>query len=294
MCFGRIRAIILWLFRKKGTNSKIQKIGKMAKLTGALKIKGTLKSMGITFVEGRNGIFLRAMPKVVTEKSESFKEHTDKEGTVARLAGQVNRIFKQYARANTGQRMYTGLLKRLQKVQPRKRFFRLVSLVKLESHTVKNIRSINADISIDIQAEGYRLKAAVENAGHPTLGKNEHFYRLEMIVAYWTDEKTDPQSMEQHSKWIVPGDALKGYDFIFDLPENCLDWLMLFRCRLAERKDIKGYPPTDIVQIVDAGSFDEAAVAELKEYFGEKKNVKRGEVNNMEDEDDGVEGRERN
>ena len=48
---------------------------------------------------------------------------------------------------------------------------------------------------------------------------------------------------------------------------------MLNLC-LAERKTLKLFPPDNIMKVIDPGSFDEGAVAELKKYYAAKQETR--------------------
>ena len=264
----------------------------MGKLTGALKIKGKLKSADIVFVEGRNGIHTRSLPKLKTVKTESFQRNADSASTVSALAGQVNRIFKQYAPADTGRRMYTGLLRHMRRMNTVNRFTLLHGLIGLNGHSVKTMGSLEMYQRVEKKLEGRRLTASITYTKHARLEKDVKYYRLEFIVVQWNSGTDEPVGLEQHSKWIAPGDKIKAYDFVFDLSEHCSDWLLLLRCRLGEEKGTKRLPPTDVVLVTDAGSFDEASLKAFEEYHVAKKAAAAIEPNDFSEEDDGVEGRE--
>lgn len=264
----------------------------MGKLTGALKIKGKLKSADIVFVEGRNGIHTRALPKVKTLKTEAFQRNADSAAPVSALAGQVNRVFKQYAPTDTGMRMYTGLLRHMRRMNTVNRFILLDGLIGLNVHTVKTMASLEMYPRVEKKLEGRRLTASITYKKHAKLEKDVKYYRLEFIVVQWNSGTDEPVGMEQHSKWIAPADKIKAYDFVFDLSEDCSDWLLLLRCRLGEEKGIKRLPPIDVVLVTDAGSFDEASLSAREEYHSAKKAAAAIEPTNYSEEDDGVEGRE--
>ena len=265
----------------------------MAKITGALKIKGKLKSADAVFVERLSGIYMRSLPKVVTEKSAAFKEHSGSAGSVSKLAGEVNRLFRKIAPTDTGVRMYVHLLKRFRKVPSHLRLLRLSSIVGMDVHATKTIQKIGLVAGIDMKKEGRQFSASLDHSHHPSLSTTQHFYRLEIIVAQWAAEARDPGVTEQHTKWIYPQDKLKKYEFEFDLSDDCVDYLVMLSCRLAERKELNLFPPDNIVQVVDAGSFDEDAVAELRKYYAAKKEIQTMPEEEWGFEDDGVEGVEK-
>ena len=229
----------------------------------------------------------------VTEKSAAFKAHSSSSGSVSKLAGQVNRLFRKIAPTDTGMRMYTRLLKRFRKLSSDLRLIRLYSLVEMDVHATKTIQSIGLGAGVQLKKEGRQIKAFLDHSHHPKLSNTQHFYRLEIVVAHWTAEAGDPGIMEQHTRWIYPKDKFRKYEFSFDLPGDCVDYLVLLRCRLAERKTLKLFPPDDMVKVIDAGSFDENAVAELKKYYAAKQETRTRPEEEWGFEDDGVEGVEK-
>ena len=265
----------------------------MAKLTGVLRLKGKLKSAGLTFVEGPNGTFVRSLPKVKTEKSEEYKQRSKNTGDVSRLAGQMDRVFKEYARGQKEIRMYKKLLSRLQLMKTTNRFILLHGLKGLDAHSLKSMERLGMHPQVKVNIEGRKLLASLDYSHHPAFERDHNFYRLELIVVQWNAGKDEPTGTEQHTKWIARKDEISGYDLAFDLSENCMDWIVLLRCRLAEEKGTKRLPPDNIVQITDAGSFDEASIAALQDWLAAKAAASDREVKDFSEEDDGVEGRER-
>ena len=265
----------------------------MAKLTGALRLKGKLKSAGLTFVEGPNGTFLRSLPKVKTEKSEEYKQRSKNTGNVSRLAGQIDRVFKEYARGQKQIRMYKKLLSLLQSMKTTNRYILLHGLKGVDAHSLKSMERLGMHPQVKIKIEGRKLHATLDYSGHPEFGRDHNFYRLELVVVQWNAGQNEPTSAEQHTKWITPKDEISGYDLVFDLSENCMDWIVLLRCRLAEEKGTKRLPPDNIVQLTDAGSFDEPSIAALQEWLAAKAAASVREFKDLSEEDDGVEGRER-
>ncbi len=259
------------------------------KQKGTMKFSGTDKSSGLVHVKSKRGYYTRQQQQPgLHAEDENIQVNCRAAEGVNGLAGSINDLLKLYVDGFMDRKIYFKMTSLFFKAEPPTRLGRLIELSGMDVHPGFTLEKAIGGLAIEVSSTDETISVKTGITRHAHMEKELKFYSIHVILVLWNSENDQYSHAEKFTKWLDPKVALPlRYTFKFDKPANSTEYIVMCCCLRGERNSDKLFPPERALKIMEVGSFDEKAMAELEEFQIAKKNavVKRPGRERDRDED---------
>ena len=245
------------------------------KQKGTMKFSGVDPQSGLVHVKGKTGYYSRRQQEPgLHAEDENIQVNCKAAGSVNGLAGSINHILKLYVSGFLDSQIYFKMTSLFFKAEPPTRLGRLITLSDMDVHPRFTLSEAIEPPNISVSTTEDKVCVKTEIMRHANLVKDLKYYSIHIILVLWNSENDQYSHAEKYTKWLDPNMVLPlRYTFKFDKPSNTTEYMLMCCCLRGERNSDKLFPPERALKIVEVGSFDEKAMAELEEFRIAKKNA---------------------
>jgi hypothetical protein len=240
----------------------------MAKQTGIIKLSGKLGDN--VYVHTKKKTIVRRAPVRLIHKNEVvFRMQYGRTALLNKLAGGLNRVFKQSYGVLVRGDLYHRMQKQFRKEPLDDRCLLLMQLPGMELHPNYPMSKLG-DCRVTTALKGKKFIVTLSIRAHPNVLLPINCYYYELALISWNDSDNSPAIQQQYSEWIKINSAMDEFEFIFPIA-GARQWLLCLRQSPGVNETETVTLPGKGMQMLYAGTFDAGEKKYVEEVLAERK-----------------------